>query len=116
MLILNDLSSLTVERIPDTKEAEVPTIYIIPDETVDLYKWYYHGVYMLLKLKKIIVLVERRSRQRWRNINMRTIWRKWCLMMNLVVTGGCFLRIMREGDIIRNICYMIIGGMFTSVL
>ena len=57
MLILNKISSLTVERIPDTKEAEVPTIYIIPDETADLDKWYYHGVYMLLKFKNILVLV-----------------------------------------------------------
>ena len=38
MLRLNQLSDVTVERIPDTKEAEVPTISTIPDKTVDLDK------------------------------------------------------------------------------
>ena len=28
------------------------------------------------------------------------------------VTGGWFLRRMREGEIIINVCYMMIGGMF----
>ena len=36
VLILNQLSAVTVERIPETKEAEVPKIYTIPDEPVDL--------------------------------------------------------------------------------
>ena len=38
MLILNQLSAVTVERIPDTKEAEVPTISTTPDDKVDLDK------------------------------------------------------------------------------
>ena len=38
---LNKLYFVIVESIPDTKEAEVPTISTIPDETVDLDKWYY---------------------------------------------------------------------------
>ena len=32
------------------------------------------------------------------------------------LTGGWFLRIIREGEIIINLCYMIIGGLFTLVI
>ena len=38
VLILNQLSDVTLKRIPDTKEAEVPKISTIPDEIVDLDK------------------------------------------------------------------------------
>ena len=38
VLILNNLSDVKVERIPDTKEAEALTIGMISDETIDLYK------------------------------------------------------------------------------
>ena len=38
VLILKKLFAVAVERIPDTKEAEVPTISKIPDVTVDLDK------------------------------------------------------------------------------
>ena len=38
MIVLNQLSAMTVKSIPDTKEAEVPTISTIPDEIVDLDK------------------------------------------------------------------------------
>ena len=38
VLILNHLYALTVQNIPDTKEAEVPTMYMIPAEIVDLDK------------------------------------------------------------------------------
>ena len=37
-LKLNQLSSVTVERIILTKEAKAPLIYVIPDETIDLDK------------------------------------------------------------------------------
>ena len=33
VLRLNQISDVTLERIPDTKEAEVPTVYTILDET-----------------------------------------------------------------------------------
>ena len=36
VLILNQLSAMTIKRIPEIKEAEVPTISTIPDDTVDL--------------------------------------------------------------------------------
>ena len=57
VLRLNQISAVKVETITDTKEAELPTIYMIPDGTVDLDKWYYHGVYVLLKFKNVVVLV-----------------------------------------------------------
>ena len=34
------------------KEYEVPTISMIPDDTVDFQKRYYHGVYILLQCNK----------------------------------------------------------------
>ena len=51
-LTSNQLTIVIVESIPMTKESEVPTISVIPDETIYLYKWYYHGVYFLLHLNK----------------------------------------------------------------
>ena len=48
----NQLTTATVERRPETKEAEVPTIFAIPDEAVDSKKGYYNIVYVLLHLKK----------------------------------------------------------------
>ena len=48
---MNQLFVMKVERIPNTEEAEVPTLYIIPDETVYLEKGYYHGDYELLQFK-----------------------------------------------------------------
>ena len=47
-LISNQLTSVTLDKIPDAEEYKVPTISVIPVETVDLDKGYYHGVYMLL--------------------------------------------------------------------
>ena len=49
MLRLNKIPAIAVDMIPETKEVEVPTIFTIPDDTVDLDEWYYHGVYVLLK-------------------------------------------------------------------
>ena len=43
-LTSNQLAAVTVERIPVTEEAEVPTISVIHDETIDLEKGHYHGV------------------------------------------------------------------------
>ena len=73
---MNKFSTLMLERINETKEMELPKISTITDETVDLDKWYYNGFYVLLKLKNMMVLVERRIRQRWRHIRMKIIWRK----------------------------------------
>ena len=44
----NKLTILTVENIPMNKEAEVVKISVMPNETIDLDKGYYHGVYVLL--------------------------------------------------------------------
>ena len=49
---LNQLTIATLEKIPMTNEYEVPTISGIPDETIDLEKGYYHGLYVLLKFQK----------------------------------------------------------------
>ena len=35
-MTLNQLTVMTLERSPVTKESEVPTISVIPDETVSL--------------------------------------------------------------------------------
>ena len=43
-------------------------------------------------------------------------WRKCYLMMKGEVSGGWFLRIIKEGKININLCYMIIGGIFTLVI
>ena len=43
---------MTVKRILVTKEAEAPTISVIPDDTIDMDKGYYHGVYVLIHFKK----------------------------------------------------------------
>ena len=47
---------------------------------------------------------------------MRRIFKKWCLIMKGGFTGGFFLRRIREGVIIRNLCYVIICGMLTLVI
>ena len=51
-LNLNQLTIVTVENIPVTKEAEVPMIYVIPDETTDMDKGYYHFVCVLQQFNK----------------------------------------------------------------
>ena len=55
-LASNELTSVKVERIPMAKEAEVPTISVIPDKTSDLEKGYYHGVYVLIQFNKEIIV------------------------------------------------------------
>ena len=45
-LILNQLTVGTSEKSPMDEEPKVTTISVIPDETVDLEKGYYHGVYI----------------------------------------------------------------------
>ena len=37
-IILNKLTDMTVDRIPVTEEDNVPVIYVMPDETIDLEK------------------------------------------------------------------------------
>ena len=51
-LTSNQLTLVTVDKIPVTEEAKVPTISVIPDETVDIEKGYYNGVYVLLQFNK----------------------------------------------------------------
>ena len=48
----NQITNMPIYKIPVNEEAEVSTIYAIPDETVGLEKGYYNGVYVLLKFKK----------------------------------------------------------------
>ena len=48
----NQFSVVTVDSIPMTEEAKVPTISAIPDGTVDFEKGYYHDVYVLLQFNK----------------------------------------------------------------
>ena len=43
---------LIVEKRNMTEEANMPTISVTPDETIDLEKVYYHGVYVLLQFNK----------------------------------------------------------------
>ena len=43
---------LIVEKRNVTEEAKMPIISVTPDETIDLKKGYYHGVYILLHFKK----------------------------------------------------------------
>ena len=66
---------MPVERSPVTEEAEVPTISVIPDKNIDLEKVNYHGVYVLLYLRRIMVSIGRKSRQIWRQVWMRRRWR-----------------------------------------
>ena len=47
---------------------------------------------------------------------MRRRWSKWCMIMKGGVTGGFFFSRVVEGEIITNLCYIIIGGMFTLVI
>ena len=48
----NQLTEVAVDSFPVIKEDEVSTIYVIPDETVDFDKGYYHGIYYLLQFNK----------------------------------------------------------------
>ena len=43
---------MTVYRIPVTKEAEMTMIHTKPEDVVDLYNLYYHGVHVFLKLNR----------------------------------------------------------------
>ena len=47
-LISNQLTAVAVERMPETEESTVPTVYVIPVDMVILDKGYYHGVSVLL--------------------------------------------------------------------
>ena len=51
-LTSNKLTIMTVEKIPVTKEYEVPMIYVIPDVTNILEKGYYHSVCVILQFNK----------------------------------------------------------------
>ena len=43
---------MTVDKNSVTKEVKVPTIYEIPDETIDFEKGSYHGLCVLMHFKK----------------------------------------------------------------
>ena len=43
---------MPVNKIPMNEESEVPMIYLIPDDNINLYEGYYHGVYAFLSFKK----------------------------------------------------------------
>ena len=49
VLILNQLTNLTLEMIPNTKEAELYRISVIPGDIVDSDKGCYNSVYVLLQ-------------------------------------------------------------------
>ena len=51
-LTLNQLSFVIIEKSPVEDEHDVPTIPVIPDETVPLEKGYYHGVHVVLNFHK----------------------------------------------------------------
>ena len=51
-LTLNIITFMIEDSITVTKEAKVLTISLIPDDTVDLEKGYYPGVYVLLHFNK----------------------------------------------------------------
>ena len=51
-LILNQLTVGTSEKSPMDEEPKVTTISVIPDETVDLEKGYYHSVHVLIHFNK----------------------------------------------------------------
>ena len=48
----NKLTFVTVVNILLNKESKVTTIAVIPDESTDLEKVYYHVVYVMLNFKK----------------------------------------------------------------
>ena len=48
----NQLTIVTVERIPVTEEDDMPIFSVIPDENIYLENGYYHGVYFLLHFMK----------------------------------------------------------------
>ena len=64
----NQLTVVTVDRIPVIEYAKDTTIYAILDETIDLDKRYYNGFYRM-------VLIKSRTRKTWSQIWMRRIWR-----------------------------------------
>ena len=49
VLRLNQLAIMVVDMRTHTKEAEVTTVYAIPDYTVDLDKGYHNGVHVLIR-------------------------------------------------------------------
>ena len=48
----NNFTIMTVDSSPMVEESQVTTISAIPDDTVDLEKRYYHGVYILINFNK----------------------------------------------------------------
>ena len=67
----NQLTIVTVDRIPVIEEYEVPTISTKHEKAVDLKKVYYHGISFYYSLISRMVLTENMTRQRFRPIQTR---------------------------------------------
>ena len=51
-LASNQLTTMTVEKTLVEEEPEFPTIPVMPDEIIPLYKVYYDGVHVVLYFSK----------------------------------------------------------------
>ena len=51
-ITLNQITNVALERISVTREAEMPIISVIYDNTIDLEKGYYHGFYFLINFDR----------------------------------------------------------------
>ena len=51
-LAANKFTVMAVDKIPVDEKPKVPTIAVMPDETVDSEKEYYHSVHVLLYFNK----------------------------------------------------------------
>ena len=51
-LASNQVTIVTVEKIPMEEERQVPTTAVIPNETVSLENIYYHGFHLLINFNK----------------------------------------------------------------
>ena len=51
-MTLDQTTIITVEKIPVNEEPEVPSIDVIPDNTVYLENLFYHGIYVMQHFMK----------------------------------------------------------------
>ena len=68
-LISNQITSVKVEKIIGTKEAEVPKNFTIPVETVDSEKGLYQQIQVLFKFKSEYVLCGNQQHKRFKSYN-----------------------------------------------
>ena len=64
----------------------MPPIYVVLVEKVDLEKMYYHGFYLFLYFKTIMVSIKRKIIQRRRYIRIGRIQKTCWLMIKCIVT------------------------------